>query len=70
MTDEKDSDAAIYSKIADALDRLDGTPKEKIQAIDDLEDCAARIKDQDIRNAARGLLAAAKAQIPERGRGR
>lgn len=70
MTDEKDSDAAICSKIADALSRLGGTPKEKMQTIVGLEDCAARINDQDKRNTAQSCLMAAKAKITERDRGR
>ena len=63
MTDEKDNNAEIYSEIAAALDRLDGTPKEKILAvIADLMKRAGMVIDPDIRIAVKQILAAANAE--------
>ena len=51
MSDKKDSDAAIYSKIADALGLLDGALEKEILAIiDNLMKWADRVVDDNIRN--------------------
>ena len=65
MSDEKDSDAAIYSEIAAAaLDLPDDAPKEKIlAAIAILKERTATIIDPDIRGAVKQILEDAEAKV-------